>query len=277
MDRLNALENTPKEWSGKQYTSYEASQKQRRMERNIRAQKQKISLLELAEASEDDILAVKCRYRKAMNDYVDFSTAMGLPQQKQRLKAGDTSLNKKQRSGAVAKLSVSKAGTAVKDNHRRHVGTIPMEMVEEALDDFGNQIRNMENEYAIVIDTSGNVVEFIGGGDSVELYDVNLKHAYVLHNHPAINGILSFGADDFYFLREHQDVTMLCVNVNYNYRVKVLKNISDLSYNSLYREAMERYGVFEDYQHGVFEILKEKGYVEYARNDINKRTAGKGR
>lgn len=85
---MNAKENTPKEWNGKQYTSYEASQKQRRMETVMRAQKQKIKLLEEGGASEEELLAAKSRYRKTMNDYVKFSEAMGMPQQRERLYTG---------------------------------------------------------------------------------------------------------------------------------------------------------------------------------------------
>ena len=88
LERLIKKENTPKEWNGKEYTSYEASRKQRRMETTIRVQKQKIKLLEEGGASSDDIIAAKCRWRKTMNDYAEFSEAMGLPQQRERLYTG---------------------------------------------------------------------------------------------------------------------------------------------------------------------------------------------
>lgn len=88
LDRLNAKENLPKEWNGKQYTSYEASQKQRRMETTMRAQRQKIKLLKEGGASKEELMAAKSRYRKTMNDYVEFSEAMELPQQRERLYTG---------------------------------------------------------------------------------------------------------------------------------------------------------------------------------------------
>lgn len=88
LDRLNAKENLPKEWNGKQYTSYEASQKQRRMETTMRAQRQKIKLLKEGGASKEELMAAKSRYRKTMNDYVEFSEAMGIPQQRERLYTG---------------------------------------------------------------------------------------------------------------------------------------------------------------------------------------------
>ena len=88
LERLNAEENTQKEWNGKGYTAYEATQKQRRMETTIRAQKRKIKLLEEGEADADTIIAAKCRWRAKMGEYADFSDAMGLPQQKERFYIG---------------------------------------------------------------------------------------------------------------------------------------------------------------------------------------------
>lgn len=78
-------ENTPKEYNGKQYTTYEASQKQRKLELLMRKQRQDIKLLQEGEANTDDILSAKARYRASMSEYVDFSDKMGLPQQLERV------------------------------------------------------------------------------------------------------------------------------------------------------------------------------------------------
>ena len=88
LDAMNEKENTPKEWDGKMYTSYEASQRQRRMETSIRAWKRKIKLLQDGGASDDVITAAKCRYRTLMDEYVRFSEAMKMPQQKERFYIG---------------------------------------------------------------------------------------------------------------------------------------------------------------------------------------------
>ena len=85
LDRMNAEENTPKEYNGKQYTTYEALQRQRRLETTLRAQRQEIKLLEQGHASEDDILAAKARYYKTSSEYAEFSKEMGLPQQRERV------------------------------------------------------------------------------------------------------------------------------------------------------------------------------------------------
>ena len=78
-------ENTPKEYNGKQYTTYEALQQQRKMERVMRAQRQKIKLLEEGGADEQEIIAAKARYQGQMQTYKDFSEKMKLPEQKARI------------------------------------------------------------------------------------------------------------------------------------------------------------------------------------------------
>ena len=83
--RMNKEENTPKEYNGKQYTTYEALQQQRKMERNMRAQRQKIKLLQAGGADEQDIILAKAKYQGQMQTYRDFSEKMKLPEQKARI------------------------------------------------------------------------------------------------------------------------------------------------------------------------------------------------
>ena len=85
LERMKREELTPREYGGKKYTKYEALQKQRRMETTMRAQRQKIKLLEEGEADEDDIINARCRYRGTSAEYARFSKAMDLPQQRERV------------------------------------------------------------------------------------------------------------------------------------------------------------------------------------------------
>lgn len=85
LDEMNAEENIPKEFNGKQYTKYEALQRQRQLERKMRAQRQEIKLLTEGAAAEDDIIAARCRYRVTSGEYTRFSEAMGIPQQRERV------------------------------------------------------------------------------------------------------------------------------------------------------------------------------------------------
>lgn len=99
LDRMNAEENTPKEYKGRHYTTYEALQRQRRIESTLRRKREEIALLEKGGASEDDILAAKAKYHALSHEYAQFSKAMDLPQQRERIsvdgfKGIDTSFGK---------------------------------------------------------------------------------------------------------------------------------------------------------------------------------------
>ncbi len=85
LDRMNEEENTPKEYNGKEYTAYEAQQRQRQLETAMRADRQKIELLTQGGADDDTITGAKVRYFQRQDEYVKFSKAMGLPEQWERI------------------------------------------------------------------------------------------------------------------------------------------------------------------------------------------------
>lgn len=78
-------ENTPKTYAGKEYTTYEALQQQRKMETAMRATRQKIKLLQEGGAPDTDVIIQKAKYQGQMQAYKDFSQKMKLPEQKQRI------------------------------------------------------------------------------------------------------------------------------------------------------------------------------------------------
>lgn len=85
LDEMNRQENELKSYDGKEYTTYEALQEQRRLERLMRKQRQDIKLFQSGEGDKGDILAAQSRYRITTDDYAKFSRAMKLPQQKDRI------------------------------------------------------------------------------------------------------------------------------------------------------------------------------------------------
>jgi len=85
LDQMIAEENKPRYYEGKEYTTYTALQKQRNMELLMRKQRQDIVLLKEGEGDEFDILTAQIKYRTTMNQYVEFSKAMNLPQQRERI------------------------------------------------------------------------------------------------------------------------------------------------------------------------------------------------
>lgn len=85
LEQMNQEENMPKSYQGKEYTTYEALQEQRKMERVMRKQRQDIMLLKDGGANSDTIRDAKCRYRVTMDEYAHFSRNMKLPEQKERV------------------------------------------------------------------------------------------------------------------------------------------------------------------------------------------------
>ena len=85
LDDMILEENTPKEFNGKEYTTYEALQKQRQMERAMRKSRQDIHLLQKGEGDADQITLKKAKYQGQMQTYKDFSKKMKLPEQMDRV------------------------------------------------------------------------------------------------------------------------------------------------------------------------------------------------
>lgn len=85
LDRMNAAENKPKEYKGKEYTTYEATQRQRELETLMRAQRRKIKLLKAGSGEGELLDEARAAYRATMTQYVNFSKQMGLPQQRERI------------------------------------------------------------------------------------------------------------------------------------------------------------------------------------------------
>lgn len=73
------------EFDGKKYTAYEATQMQRRVEREVRRLKREESAYKAAGLHEDET-AVNIRLRRLNAKYKAFSAAAGLPEQRERMK-----------------------------------------------------------------------------------------------------------------------------------------------------------------------------------------------
>lgn len=85
LEKKNREENTPKEFRGKKYTVYEAKQKQRQMETAMRAQREKVQLLQKGGADPDDVMLARAKYQGQLNEYSKFSRKMGLKEERERI------------------------------------------------------------------------------------------------------------------------------------------------------------------------------------------------
>lgn len=85
LDEMAANENTPKEYNGKEYTTYEALQEQRKKETAMRKTREDIKLLQEGRAEPDTIIIKQAKYQGQMQDYKRFSAELGLPEQMDRV------------------------------------------------------------------------------------------------------------------------------------------------------------------------------------------------
>ena len=81
----NAREARKKVFRGKEYNAYEATQKQRRMETNMRAQREEVQLLEEGGADSVDITIERCKYQAQLDEYKAFCKTFDLPEQRERI------------------------------------------------------------------------------------------------------------------------------------------------------------------------------------------------
>lgn len=140
LERMMLEENTPESYFGKEYTAYEAKQRQRQLETTMRAQRQKIDLLKSGGAAENDIIDATVRYRTTSQEYTQFSKAMKIPQQRERVTVDGL--------GGIGKGKYTKGWVASDFNPKRlqkhlndHLGEYP----GFTADEYVNQARNLLN------------------------------------------------------------------------------------------------------------------------------------
>lgn len=250
-------ENTPKKYGDKEYTAYEASQEQRRLERLMRKQRQDIKLLKEAEANEEDIITAQAKYKITSDEYVRFSKAMNLPEQRARVYQDGLKINRKLK----ANDKVSNNDKSVIVNRKRIKYNDDRE-VKKSINEFISIHSNSEIEYARVINKDDWEFEIKGTKNTVDLTVIdNLKDAIVIHNHPDDETEYSFSGQDVNLFIDKGLKELYGIDSKYIYKLNRNSNdidvIEDLELNS------------EDVQH-FFMINTAKnlkiGYRRYKNN-----------
>ncbi len=85
LEEQNRKESKPKEFQGKEYTLYEAKQRQRQMETAMRAQREKVQMLQDSGADRQEVMLQKAKYQGQLNEYAVFSRKMGLKEERERI------------------------------------------------------------------------------------------------------------------------------------------------------------------------------------------------
>ena len=85
LEEQNRKENEPREFLGKEYTLYEAKQRQRQMETAMRAQREKVKLLQAGGADQDEVILHKAKYQGQLNEYSRFCRKLSLTEERERI------------------------------------------------------------------------------------------------------------------------------------------------------------------------------------------------
>lgn len=214
---LEKQEKEPIEWGNKKYTKYEALQRQRQLETTMRAQREEMMLLKEGGASEDDLINCRARYMVTSHQYTQFSKAMGLPQQRERVSIDGLGNimqgNTKGGSGAPSPIKVPAIGAKVIDKvtaeerkellskGKADIGekakttktlsvyeerTHNQEKIKATLHDVEEKRRSLDYEVGTIIDREGNIIDVIQGGEhQVSVEDGVLNDLIFTHNHPS--------------------------------------------------------------------------------------------
>lgn len=205
LDEMMEEENTPKEYQGKEYTAYQALQKQRLMERGMRKTRQDIKLLLEGDADEDSVILKKARYQGEMQKYKAFSRAMKLPEQMPRVY--QDGLGRITSGGIHIKLSDTT------DKWAR--------AAREELKTDEKYLLRRKNETAIVYNADGKYLFTKRGNEkSISFTRADkekMKNGIVSHNHPSGG---SFSISDWKVFKnaELQELRVVTDNVVYYLR-----------------------------------------------------------
>lgn len=172
LEKQNRRESKPKEFRGKEYTLYEAKQRQRQMETAMRAQREKVRLLQYGGADPDEVMLQKAKYQGQFNEYAVFSRKMGLKEERERIYIDGR--GKIAPSQYDQKMRISIPGTVSKEAG----------LNKEIEAKINAAIKRMNSEYVIYLDSiNGGKLKkgdiFVTGGYVDD--DGMLKHELVFN------------------------------------------------------------------------------------------------
>lgn len=153
LEEQNRKESKPKEFRDKEYTLYEAKQRQRQIETAMRAQREKVQMLQDGGADRQEVMLQKAKYQGQLNEYAAFSRKMGLKEERERIYLD--------MRGKIA------------TNNKTQNKLFPPEMIQNALKDIAQYKRYKE----VLGDSVGTLAKFgqVKYNDSEEWEKVQSK------------------------------------------------------------------------------------------------------
>ena len=187
-------ENRPKiEFEGREYDDYQATQKQRQIERTIRKQKRRKAAYEAAGLTED-AQAANIRLGRLSEKYRQFSRAAGLPEQRERMKVLD-GYKPVSRGQSAGNSHIGQPGKPVQ------IGSVNFSdrsAVLAQMDAAQAETAALDYEVNRTVTADGKVWRVSGDGGFVDVGAIpsDLSGSYSYHNHPAEQTWFSFSAED---------------------------------------------------------------------------------
>ena len=140
LEEQNRKESKPKEFQGKEYTLYEAKQRQRQMETAMRAQREKVQMLQDSGADRQEVMPQKAKYQGQLNEYAVFSRKMGLKEERERIYIDGR--GKIAPSQYDQKMRISIPGTVSKEAR----------LSKEIESKINEALKKLDSEYIIYLD-----------------------------------------------------------------------------------------------------------------------------
>ena len=267
-------------FDGKDYTAYEATQMQRRIERTVRKLKREKAAYKAAGLHEDET-AVNIRLRRLNAKYKAFSAEAGLPEQPERMRVYNaTPISKSIKSTGN--------GNSVSPGDPVLVGTVDFSdktAAMKVLSDAEKELADFDYEVNYSVTKDGKVWRVSGEAATVDLSAIpsTLNGSYSYHNHPREKTHYSFSAEDVAFFMDSKEELSIASDDRFIYimrrTAKTVEKARDVVYNRF--KELERTDVFEmmwkgqinpdvDKYHEVMKILSKELEVDYVRKEKNK-------
>lgn len=267
-------------FDGKDYTAYEATQMQRRIERTVRKLKREKAAYKAAGLHEDET-AVNIRLRRLNAKYKAFSAEAGLPEQPERMRIYNaTPISKSIKSTGN--------GNSGSPGDPVLVGTVDFSdktATMKVLSDAEKELADFDYEVNYSVTKDGKVWRVSGEAATVDLSAIpsTLNGSYSYHNHPREKTHYSFSAEDVAFFMDSKEELSIASDDRFIYimrrTAKTVEKARDVVYNRF--KELERTDVFEmmwkgqinpdvDKYHEVMKILSKELEVDYVRKEKNK-------
>ena len=267
-------------FDGKDYTAYEATQMQRRIERTVRKLKREKAAYKAAGLHEDET-AVNIRLRRLNAKYKAFSAEAGLPEQPERMRIYNaTPISKSIKSTGN--------GNSGSPGDPVLVGTVDFSdktATMKVLSDAEKELADFDYEVNYSVTKDGKVWRVSGEAATVDLSAIpsTLNGSYSYHNHPREKTHYSFSAEDVAFFMDSKEELSIASDDRFIYimrrTAKTVEKARDVVYNRF--KELERTDVFEmmwkgqinpdvDKYHEVMKVLSKELEVDYVRKEKNK-------